>query len=136
MLPVPLGTECAVTYRVPTANLVRYLFPDVAEFACKPDVMATGWLVGLCEWPAMEALRGFMTPEECSLGTSVTIHHRAPVVPRTELTARARCHISERRRTGWQVTVHDGTRLVADATVTLAVVELASYAERLIPATV
>lgn len=125
-----VGTEHTVTYQVGEQHMVRRLLPGVSEFARKPEVMATGWLVGVCEWPAMEALREYMTDTQCSLGTRVEISHLAPIPPGATLRATARCRHVEGMFSEWTVQAQDDQELVAAGTVSFVVVEFDRFVSR------
>ena len=86
-----VGTTQTVTYRVGRDNMVQRLLPGVAEFVHKPEVMASGWLLGVCEWPAMLAIKNHIRDDECSLGTRFELTHLAPVPAGATLTVSARC---------------------------------------------
>ena len=124
------GATRTVTYRVCPRDLVTTLFPDAPEFARKPAVLATGILVALCEWPAMDALRQFIGDDEDSLGTAISLSHQAPVSPGTMLTLTARCIRATGRISRWEVDAHDGTRPVACGWAEFAVVRTAAFLER------
>jgi fluoroacetyl-CoA thioesterase len=125
-----VGAERTITYQVGEHNMVRWLLPEVTEFARKPEVMATGWLVGVCEWPAMDALRDHMTDSQCSLGTGVSIAHLAPVPPGATLTVTARCIRVDGMFSEWAVEAHDDQELVAAGTASFVVVELDRFTRR------
>jgi fluoroacetyl-CoA thioesterase len=124
------GTEHTVTYRVHPRDLVNTLFPGASEFARKPAVLATGILVALCEWPAMDALRQVIGDDEDSLGTGVCLSHQAPVSVGTKLTLTARCISVTGRASRWDVCARDGTRTVACGWAEFAVVRTAAFLER------
>jgi fluoroacetyl-CoA thioesterase len=125
------GLARTLAYRVHPRDLVNALFPESSEFARKPAVLATGILVALCEWPAMEALRQVIGDDEDSLGTGVSISHQAPVCAGTKLTVTARCvSVTGRRVSRWDVCAHDGMRTVACGWVQFAVVSTAAFRER------
>jgi fluoroacetyl-CoA thioesterase len=124
------GIARTLTYRVQPWDLVTTLFPEVSEFARKPAVLATGILVALCEWPAMEALRQVIGDDEDSLGTGVSLSHQAPVWVGTRLAVTARCVSVTGRVSRWEVCAHDGTRSVAGGWVEFAVVRTAAFLER------
>jgi fluoroacetyl-CoA thioesterase len=124
------GVARSVTYRVQPGDLVNTLFPGASEFARKPAVLATGILVALCEWPAMNALRQVMGDDEDSLGTGVCLSHQAPVCVGTVLTLTARCVSVRGRVSRWDVCAHDGAQTVACGWVEFAVVRTAAFLER------
>ncbi|HWR49070.1 MAG TPA: hypothetical protein VN327_15895 [Pseudonocardiaceae bacterium] len=124
------GIARTVTYRVQPKDLVNTLFPGASEFARKPAVLATGILVALCEWPAMNALRQVIGDDEDSLGTGVSLSHQAPVCAGTKLTVTARCVSVTGRASRWDVCAQDGTRAVASGWVEFAVVRTAAFLQR------
>ncbi|MGH3769959.1 MAG: thioesterase family protein [Pseudonocardiaceae bacterium] len=124
------GVARTVTYRVQPRDLVNTLFPGAAEFARKPAVLATGILVALCEWPAMDALRQVIGDDEDSLGTGVSLSHQAPVCAGTKLIVTARCVRVTGRASRWDVCARDGMRAVAGGWVEFAVVRTAAFLER------
>jgi fluoroacetyl-CoA thioesterase len=124
------GITRTLTYQVRPQDLVNTLFPEASEFARKPAVLATGILVALCEWPAMDALRQVIGDDEDSLGTRVSLAHQAPVCVGTRLTVTARCVNVASRASRWDVCAHDGTQTVACGWVEFAVVRTAAFLER------
>ncbi|MBV8541456.1 MAG: hypothetical protein JO063_02355 [Pseudonocardiales bacterium] len=124
------GVARTLTYRVRPQDLVTTLFPGAAEFARKPAVLATGILVALCEWPAMDALRQVIGDDEDSLGTRVSLSHQAPVCAGTKLVVTARCVSVTGRASRWDVCARDGMRAVAGGWVEFTVVRTAAFLER------
>ncbi|MGH3900426.1 MAG: thioesterase family protein [Pseudonocardiaceae bacterium] len=124
------GITRTLTYQVHPQDLVTTLFPGSPEFARKPPVLATGILVALCEWPAMDALRQVIGDDEDSLGTDVCLSHHAPVCVGTQLTVTARCTSVTGRVSRWDVCAHDGTRTVASGWVQFAVVHTPAFLQR------
>jgi fluoroacetyl-CoA thioesterase len=121
---------CTLTYQVRPRDLVNTLFPGASEFARKPAVLATGILVALCEWPAMDALRQVIDDDEDSLGTEVHLTHRAPVGAGTKLTVTARCISITGQVSRWDVCAQDGARVVARGWVQFAVVRTETFIQR------
>ncbi|MGH3833061.1 MAG: thioesterase family protein [Pseudonocardiaceae bacterium] len=124
------GVARTLTYRVRPQDLVTTLFPGAAEFARKPAVMATGIMVALCEWPAMDAIRQVIGDDEDTLGTGVSLSHQAPVCVGTKLIVTARCASVTGRASRWDVSVRDGMRAVATGWVEFAVVRTVAFLER------
>ena len=106
----------------------------MAEFVHKPEVMAGGWLLGVCEWPAMLALRSHIRDDECSLGTRFELAHLAPVPAGATLTVHARCAHVDGRYREWQVDARDDLEPVASGILGFCVVSLDRFtARRLAP---
>lgn len=124
------GTAKTLTYQVRPRDLVSTLFPEATEFARKPAVLATGILVALCEWPAMEALRQVIGDDEDSLGTAISLSHQAPVSAGTTLTLTAQCASVNGRITRWDVIARDGIQTVACGWAEFAVVRTAAFLQR------
>jgi fluoroacetyl-CoA thioesterase len=122
-----VGVEHTVTHRVGERHMVHRLLPEVDEFVRKPEVMASAWVVALCEWPAMAALRAYLTDAECSLGTRIAISHLAPVPAGATLSTTARCVQVSGRYSEWSVHAWDDRELVAAGTVGFVVVDLAAF---------
>lgn len=126
------GTQCTINYKVPHENMVNFLFPGVEEFADKPDMLATGWLVGLMEWPCMRALRNKLqlSDKYCPVGVKVSVWHSEPVLPNTHLTMLAQCRYHNRKKTMWHITVSDEHHTVASGTVMMKVVHKETFIAR------
>jgi len=75
------GLTGRLEYVVPAARTVRYLLPEAAPFAGMPEVLATGYLVGIVEWTCMLALAGHLDEDEATLGVHVDVSHEAPPLP-------------------------------------------------------
>jgi fluoroacetyl-CoA thioesterase len=50
------GLTARLDYVVPAERTGPHLLPEAAEFAALPDVLATGYLVGIIEWACMRAV--------------------------------------------------------------------------------
>jgi fluoroacetyl-CoA thioesterase len=126
-----------LTYQVQLRDLVGSLFPEAPEFARKPAVLATGILVALCEWPAMDALRQVIRDDEDSLGTGISLSHQAPVSAGTTLSLTARCASVTGKASRWDVSAQDGIQTVACGWAEFVVVRTAAFLQRhrLTPAT-
>ncbi|GAA0931199.1 thioesterase family protein [Pseudonocardia zijingensis] len=125
-----VGTTETVTYRVGRENMVQRLLPGVPEFIHKPEVMASGWLLGVCEWPPMLAISRFIEADECSLGTRFELTHVAPVPAGATLTVTAHCTLADGRYSEWQVDARDDVELVASGVLGFCVVGLARFTAR------
>lgn len=75
------GITHTLEYVVPVERTVPYLLPESPGFTVMPQVLATGYMVGLIEWACVEALVGHLDAGEMTLGTHVDLSHDAPTVP-------------------------------------------------------
>jgi hypothetical protein len=78
------GLTGSLSWTVPVERTVPHLLPESAEFAALPQVLATGYLVGVLEWTCIRALNGHLDKGEATLGstsTSATTPPPHPVAP-------------------------------------------------------
>lgn len=130
-VPTLLDTVRTLRYRVTADDSVRALAPRRgAEFARKPDVMASARLVELCEQPCMEAIREHIAENLCSLGMSQYLDHRGPITTHAQLTLTARCTHATRRRSRWDVAIHDGHEHVGYGEFGFVVVDPTEFHDR------
>ena len=80
------GITHTMRYKVPDSRTVPQLLPESKDFAAMPQVLATGYLVGIIEWACIEALHGHLDDDELTLGTHVDVSHAALTVPGSTVT--------------------------------------------------
>ena len=80
------GMTHTMRYTVPANRTVPHLLPESADFAAMPEVLATGYMVGIIEWACMDALRDHLDDGELSLGIHVDLSHLAPTLPGSTVT--------------------------------------------------
>ena len=69
-------------YTVPARATVPQLYHDTLFCHDMPDVLATGYLVGMMELACVQGMLPFLDwPREQSLGTMVSFQHLAPTPP-------------------------------------------------------
>ena len=125
------GLEHQLRFRVPATKTVPALYPEAESFQVMPEVLATGYLVGLLEWGCIELVRPHLDwPQEQTLGTHVDVSHEAATPPGLEVTVTARLTGVERRRLWFAVEAHDGVDLISRGTHQRAVIDLARFTER------
>lgn len=127
LMSLRVGVEHTVLCKVGQSHMVSQLMPGIDVFEEKPDVMASAWLIGVCEWAAMTALHPFMAEQSYSLGARVDVTHTAPVLAGAELWATARCSLVKRRYSEWSVDINDGYEKVMMGTVGLVVVDVEDF---------
>ncbi len=102
------GVSHRFTYRVPREKTVPFLYPEAADFQVMPEVFATGYMVGLMEWAAIELLKPHLDEGEGSLGTHIDVSHTAATPPGFEVTVDAEVASIEGKRVWFNIKAHDG----------------------------
>lgn len=132
--PLMVSLVRTVSYAVTPQDSVRSIALSDEFARYKPAVMASARLLAICEWPCMDLLRKLIAPHECSLGTSQTLDHLAPIRIGTRLVITARVEAVHGNHSAWYVEAYDqhigGTR-VARAHLAFTVVALAAFERRL-----
>ncbi len=125
------GLEHRMSFRVPASKTVPALYPEAPEFQAMPQVLATGFLVGLLEWACIQLVNPHLDwPAEQTLGTHVDVSHEAATPPGLEVTVTARLLAVDGRRLTFSVEAHDGVELVSRGTHQRAVVDAARFQHR------
>ena len=76
------GLTGTFRYKVPASKTVPRIYPEAPDFQLMPKVLATGYLVALCEWAAIELMKPHLDwPREQSVGTHVNLSHTAATPP-------------------------------------------------------
>ncbi|MCB1504736.1 MAG: thioesterase family protein [Hyphomicrobiaceae bacterium] len=94
-------------YKVPATKTVPHLYPEAIEFTTMPTVFATGFMVGLMEWAAIQLLASHMEPGEGSLGTHIDVSHVAATVPGQIVTVDVEVTAVEGRKVSFNVVARD-----------------------------
>jgi len=104
-------------FTVPPTKTVPHLYPEAESFQQMPQVLATGYLIGLLEWACIEAIRPHLDwPREQSLGTHVNFSHLAATPPGLTVTVDVRLDRIDGRKLFFSVTAHDGIDRITEGT--------------------
>lgn len=125
------GLTHQMTYIVPANRTVPHLLPEAAEFETMPDVLATGYMVGIIEWACMELLRPHLDDGEISLGTHVNFSHAAPTVPGSTVTIDVEVTEINRRAVTFNITAADEFATINTGTHQRGVVNREKFVSRL-----
>lgn len=125
------GITHTMTYRVPAERTVPNLLPEAPEFSVMPQVLATGYMVGIIEWACMQALADHLDEGEISLGTHVDLSHLAPTVPGSTVTIGVTIVTVEGRSVGFEVEARDDRAVISSGTHRRGVVDRARFEARL-----
>jgi fluoroacetyl-CoA thioesterase len=109
------GLTYQFRFKVPASKTVPALYPESESFQQMPQVLATGYLVGLLEWACIEALKPHLDwPREQSLGTHVDFSHLAATPPGLTVTVEVRLDKVEGRKLTFMVSAHDGVDRITE----------------------
>ncbi len=126
------GLEGTYRYRVPASRTVPRIYPDAPDFQLMPEVLATGYLVALCEWAAVELVKPHLDwPAELTLGTRVDLSHLAATPPGDTVAVSVRLDAVEGRRLVFAVRAVDGEDLVTEGTHERHVIDAARFGAKL-----
>lgn len=113
--PIPLGHSFEWQYTIPERATVPALYHDTPFCRDMPEVLATGYLVGMMELACLHGLMPFMDwPREQSLGTMVNFRHLAPTPPGMTLTIRGEVTEVEGQRVRFRVEAWDEVEKVCE----------------------
>jgi fluoroacetyl-CoA thioesterase len=103
------------TYVVPERATVPNLFHDTAFCRDMPDVLATGYMVGLLELACTNGIMSYVDwPREQSVGTHVSFSHLAATPPGMRLTFKGTVIEVDGRRVKFQVAAWDGVDKITE----------------------
>ena len=118
-------------FTIPPTKTVPHLYPESESFRQMPEVLATGYLVGLLEWACIEALRPHLDwPREQSLGTRINVSHLAATPPGLTVTVDVRLDRVEGRKLSFAVSAHDGADKISEGTHERVVIDHARFAAK------
>jgi fluoroacetyl-CoA thioesterase len=118
-------------FTIPPEKTVPHLYPESQAFREMPEVLATGFMVGLLEWACIEALNPHLDwPREQSLGTHIDVSHVAATPPGLTVTVDVRLDRVDGRRLRFTVSAHDGVDLIGSGTHERVVIDAERFLAR------
>lgn len=125
------GLENELQFAISPGKTVPQLYPESEEFRAMPEVLATGYLVGLMEWACMELIRPHIDwPREQSVGTHFEFSHIAATPAGLTVTVKARTESVDGRKLAFSVWAHDGVDLISTGRFERFIVDEARFFER------
>jgi len=111
------GLTFEFRYKVPENKTVPFLFPEASEFQKMPDVLATGYMVGLVEWACIDAINPHLDwPREQSVGVLVNLDHTAATPPGFTVTIKGTLTAVEGRKLTFSFEADDGVDRISGGT--------------------
>ena len=125
------GLRHTFTYRVPPSKTVPNLYPEAEDFAAMPEVLATGFMVGLIEWTCIQLVNQHLDwPAEMTLGVHVDLSHEAATPPGLEVTTTVELTKIDGRLLEFAIEAHDGVDTISRGTHRRAIVDAAKFRAR------
>lgn len=125
------GLRFEWTYTVPPRATVPQLYHDTAFCRDMPDVLATGYMVGMMELACIDGMMPYMDwPREQSLGVKVDFEHVAPTPPGMTLTIRGEVLEVDGRRVRFAVEAWDDVERVCAGTHERCVIDAARFNDK------
>ncbi|MGD2140106.1 MAG: thioesterase family protein [Burkholderiales bacterium] len=119
-------------FTIPKTKTVPYLYPESDMFREMPEVLATGFMVGLLEWACIELLRPHLDwPDEQSLGTHVDFSHLAATPPGLTVTVDVKLESVQGRKLAFSVVAHDGIDTISTGTHERVIIDVARFRNKL-----
>jgi len=115
-------------YQVPVTRTVSHLLPESQEFQQMPEVLASGFMVGLIEWACIQAVNPYLDwPAEQTVGIGFHLSHVAATPPGHTVTIKvALVQVSGRKLT-FQVEAADDHDLISTGTHERFVIEAGRF---------
>ena len=126
------GQRFSWRYTVPARATVPALYEDTDFCRDMPDVLATGYLVGMMELACLHGLMPWVDwPREQSLGTMVNFVHLAPTLPGQTLRIEGEVLAIEGRTIRFQVKAWDELDQVCEGVHERTLIDPARFAAKL-----
>lgn len=126
------GLRHQFRYTVAENKTVPHLYPESESFQQMPQVLATGFMVGLMEWACIEAIKPHLDwPREQSLGTLVNFPHLAATPPGLTITVDVKLDRVDGRRLFFSVVAHDGVDRITEGSHERVVIDKEKFESRL-----
>lgn len=111
------GMAFEFTYTVPVGKTVPYLFPEFPEGGRMPEVLATGFLVGLLEFACIRFVNPHIDwPRQQTVGIQVNLNHTAATPPGFSVTVKGRLEKVDGRKLTFALDASDGVDSICQAT--------------------
>jgi fluoroacetyl-CoA thioesterase len=111
------GMTFEFDYRVPAEKTVPHLFPEFPEGRPMPEVLATGYLVGLMEFACIKFINPHIDwPRQQTVGIQISLTHTAATPPGFTVKVRGRLDKVEGRKLSFTLEASDGADSIGKAT--------------------
>lgn len=130
--PIEAGLEYEFSFTIPESKTVPALYPEAPEFQEMPQVLATGFFVGLLEWACIQAINPYLDwPAEQTVGTHIDVSHLAATPPGLTVTVKVKLTGIEGRRLLFDVEAHDGVDLIGKGRHERFIIDRARFGDKM-----
>lgn len=111
------GLTGTFRYKVPPTKTVPRIYEEAPDFQLMPKVFATGYMVALCEWAAIELIKPHLDwPREQSVGTHVNLSHTAATPPGLTIEVQVTVTEVQGRMVAFSIHASDGIDPITEGT--------------------
>ena len=122
------GLTYEFKFKVPENKTVPHLFPESPEFQAMPNVLATGFMVGLFEWTCIQAINPHIDwPREQTVGIDVKLNHMAATPPGLTVTVKVKLEEVEGRKLVFSIVADDGIDKISEGTHDRFIIDAAKF---------
>ena len=122
------GLTYEFKFKVPENKTVPHLFPESAEFQAMPNVLATGYMVGLFEWTCIQAINPHIDwPREQTVGIDLKLNHIAATPPGLTVTVKVKLEEVEGRKLVFSIVANDGIDKISEGTHDRFIIDAAKF---------
>ena len=127
------GLTYEFKFKVPENKTVPHLFPESPEFQAMPNVLATGFMVGLFEWTCIQAINPHIDwPREQTVGINLKLNHIAAKPPGLTVTVKVRLEEVEGRKLVFSIVADDGIDKISEATHDRFIIDAAKFNAKMV----
>jgi fluoroacetyl-CoA thioesterase len=122
------GLAYEFKFKIPENKTVPYLYPESPEFQAMPEVLATGFMVGLFEWTCIQAINPHIDwPREQTVGIDVKLNHIAATPPGLTVTVNVKLKEVEGRKLVFSIVADDGIDKISEGTHDRFIIDAAKF---------
>jgi fluoroacetyl-CoA thioesterase len=123
-----VGLTHTFKFKVPENKTVPHLYPESPEFQVMPNVLATGFMVGLFEWTCIQATNPHIDwPREQTVGIDVKLNHIAATPPGLTVTVNVRLEEIDGRKLVFSIVADDGIDKISEGTHDRFIIDAAKF---------
>ena len=126
------GLTYEFKFKVPENKTVPHLYPESPEFQAMPEVLATGFMVGLFEWTCIQAVNPHIDwPREQTVGIDVKLNHIAATPPGLTVTVKVKLEEVEGRKLVFSIVADDGIDKISEGTHDRFIIDAAKFNDKM-----